>query len=120
VAASIVAGSVKITDNSDFRGLTVELFGSSSTREVSSVIVELRFAATARNDGPATFTLGDDASQLRQRFVDWFNSDAGRAAGGAFRLRIPFSTDADSRLIESVTVTLDGSRGRSPTVTGAR
>jgi hypothetical protein len=119
-AAVIVAGSVKIIDNADFRGFTIEVFGSSSTRDIGSAIVELRFAATARNDGAASFTLADDASQLRPRFVDWFNGDPGRAAGGAFRLRIPFTTDADSRLVESVAVTLESSRGRSQTVTGTR
>lgn len=113
-APSIQAGSARLTNSTG--GVTVELQGSSSGRDITQAAVTFTFASGANVTGGSTFTVA-----LQQAFTAWFTSDAGRNNGSRFLLQIPFTVpEGDPNQITGFSITLTGPDGNSAAVTGGR
>jgi hypothetical protein len=109
----IVPGTVRITNITG--GFQVELSGVSSPRDL--VRISYTFTATGTSILEGT-TVTVDVTSL---FNTYFASDAGRAAGGAFRFTMPFTVSGgDANAVTSVSVTLTNSVGNSTVVSGGR
>jgi len=114
-APVITPGSVKIVFNSANSGFTVQLSGVATTRDVSSATFVFTPAGGGTLTG-STVTVpfsGQDQSQ-------WFNTNAGRSAGGTFSLAVPFTYSGDPNALGSVAVTLTNSKGTSVVLTGSK
>ena len=112
-APVITANTVKII-NSTSGGFTVEVIGFTTTREITRVT--LTFTSSASIDGGGTVSVDVSAA-----FNAYFNSTAGLANGGAFKLDLPFTiSGADANVVTAVTVSLQNSVGSSQGVSGTR
>ena len=111
----ISTGSVRIVFNATNSGFTVQLSGFTTTREVTSATFVFSPAGSGQLTG-ATVTVpfnGQDQTQ-------WFNTNAGRSAGGTFSLALPFTYSGDPSALGSVSATVNNSKGPSATVTGTK
>lgn len=112
-APVITPNTVKII-NSSSSGFTVEIVGFSTTRDM--LRATLTFTSSSSIDGGGT--IGVDVTAA---FNAYFNSAAGLANGGAFKLDIPFTVSgADANTITGVSVTMTNSAGTSVAVAGTR
>jgi hypothetical protein len=114
MAPVITNGSVRLVDITD-AGFAVVLTGYSTPRDLSAVSFTFSPAAGAELSAGTTVTvpIGPEAAV-------WFDSDAGRANGSRFALRIPLALYGDSRALGGVTVKLSNSAGDSALVSGGR
>jgi hypothetical protein len=106
-APSIVAGSVQILNPSS-SGFSVQLTGFATTRDVASATFVFSAASGATLKGTTLSVAfnGQDQSE-------WFNTTASQAAGGTFKLVLPFTYSGDASALGSVSVTLTNSRGQT-------
>jgi putative Ig domain-containing protein len=102
VAAPVVnSGTAKII-NPTSSGFTVQLNGYATARKVSSASFTFTPAAGAQLQGTSATVQFNGVDQSQ-----WFNTDAGRSAGGTFSLQVPFSYTGDPTALGSVSVTLN-------------
>ena len=111
-APVISANSVRIT-NVTPSGFIVELTGYSTSREVTRGTFSFTLGSAAQNPIDVTVDLMDTMRR-------WYASDEGLANGGAFLLQTPFTMNADTASLQSVSVRLTNSVGTSASVTGSR
>jgi hypothetical protein len=106
-APSIVAGTVQILNPSS-SGFSVQVTGFATTRDVASATFNFTAASGAKLQGTTVSVSfnGQDQSE-------WFNTAASQAAGGTFKLVLPFSYSGDPKALGSVSVTLTNSRGQT-------
>jgi len=113
IAPAISAGSVRITKVTA-TGFNVEVVATSTPRDLTSALVTFAAATGAQLTGTSfDIPLSDTATQ-------WFSSTDGLAAGGSFRLTIPFPFSGDTSAIGSVSVMLTNSIGTSASVSGTQ
>jgi hypothetical protein len=113
-APVILPGSVRII-NASGSGFEVELFGYTTSREVTRAVFTFS-GGTVPILGDTVFTV-----DVGGTFSSYFSSDAGRANGGSFRFRMPFTLQGgDASAVQSVSVTLTNSVGTSAAVSGGR
>lgn len=113
LSPSITNGSVRIL-NATASGLTVEVQGYTTTRELTSAT--FTFIAANGSDvtgGPFTVNIAQPAQA-------WFDGATGRSNGSRFSMQMPFTLTGDPNAIGSVTVVLANSVGSSTSVTGGR
>lgn len=114
LAPVITPGSVKLVNFSD-SGFEVELIAYSTPRDITTGSFTFSVASNAVISGSATLTV-----DLSSTVANWYSSAAGLANGSAFKLRVPFTVTGDTSLLQSVSVMLTNSIGRSEAVNGGR
>lgn len=104
-AEAPVISSAKLTRN----GKTIQLVidGLSSSRDMSQA--DFHFTAAPG----ATLKTTDLTVSLTGAFTTWYQDDASAAFGTAFEYTQPFTLDSDATDVQSVTVTLTNSVGKS-------
>ena len=117
-APVIMSGTVTITFNSTNTGFTVGLSGFATSRDVASSSFVFTAASGDQLTGAGTPVVvasnGADQSE-------WFNTSAGRGAGGVFSLSVPFTYSGNPAALASVAVTLTNAKGQTSTaVTGVQ
>jgi hypothetical protein len=113
-APLILPGTVAVTRTGT--GISVEAIAISTVRNLTTGSITFTLASGVQSTGSLTFPI-DNLAALG---TTWFSSAAGRTAGGAFRITIPFTFEGDFTNIQSVSVTLSNARGASPAVSGNR
>ncbi len=108
LAPVIDAGSVRII-NKTSTGLTVQLKGLSTTRDLTSAHFIFSGASGTQLTGNVDQTLNFTGANTAAR--DWFASSQGQAGGSTFDLQVAFPFTGDPRAIGSVRVTLRNSTG---------
>ncbi len=111
MAPVIVPGSVYMTQTQI--GLSVELDGYSTPRELSGAVVTFTPASGAQLNGATTSTV--DFSSVA---AAWYTTQAGLDAGSTFHLSLPFPVTGDLSAIGSVSVQLRNSVGASAVESG--
>ena len=94
---------------------TVDIVASSVSRDLSGVNLTFSPAQGATLTGTSFSYSG---SQMSTPASNWFSSQDGLTAGGAFDLQIPFTFSGNTSAIGSVSVTLTNSAGTSSAVSG--
>lgn len=112
IAPVITPSSVRVL-NPSATGMTVEVQGYSTTRELSSATFTFTAASGSTLEGTSTFTVPLNSAT-------WFDSTDGRSNGSRFSLQVPFTFSGDPAAIGSVSVTLTNSIGASSPVSGGR
>ncbi|GAB4414388.1 MAG: hypothetical protein OHK0021_21750 [Bryobacter sp.] len=97
-------------------GIAVEALAISSVRNLTTGTVSFTLASGVQAGSSLSFPVENLAAQG----TAWFSSAAGRNAGGAFRISIPFSFEGDFANLQGVSLTLSNTEGASATVTGGR
>ncbi|WP_051670713.1 nidogen-like domain-containing protein [Bryobacter aggregatus] len=97
-------------------GFNVEVSAISTLRSLTGATLSFTLASGVANNGAASFPV-DNLANLANT---WFQSDAGKTAGGSFKLTIPFTFEGDFSNITGVQVILSNSRGASAAVSGGR
>ncbi len=110
-APVIVPGSVHMSRTQ--AGLSVELDGYSTPRDLSGAVVTFNAASGAQLTGATTSTI-----DLSSGAATWYASEPGLDAGSAFHLSLPFPVTGDLSAIGSVSVQLKNSVGSSASESG--
>ncbi|MDX2268220.1 MAG: putative Ig domain-containing protein [Bryobacter sp.] len=113
-APFLLPGSVAVVRTAN--GIAVEALAISSVRNLTSGTVSFTLASGVQAGSSLSFPVENLAAQG----AAWFGSAAGRNAGGAFRISIPFTFEGDFANLQGVSLTLSNSVGASATVTGGR
>jgi len=110
----ITPNSVRIV-NVTANGFEVELTAYSTPRDLVNATFVFAAASGSQIEGSPTLSI-----DLTDAFARWYSSDAGRANGSAFLLRAPFTLGGDADALQSVTVSLTNSVGRSDPASGGK
>ncbi len=113
-APLILPGSVAMVRTAT--GFNVELLAISTVRNLSAGTVTFTLASGIQANSTLTFPI----ENLPAIGTTWFSSAAGRNAGGAFRITVPFTLEGEFTNLQGVSVTLSNARGASAAVSGAR